>query len=57
MKILLRKNKIRLIYVASNSNDIKKIIRLNDKQDNSKICKIVNAVNLIKEYLKKGVIK
>lgn len=89
MKILLRKNKIRLIYVASNcndrsallnflsikrkklldsferfnraiylsANDIKKIIRLNDKQDNSKICKIVNAVNLIKEYLKKGVIK
>ncbi|EAH9477344.1 hypothetical protein EYI48_08240 [Campylobacter coli] len=89
MKILLRKNKIRLIYVISNfndksalfnflsikrkklldsferfnraiylsANDIKKIIRLNDKQDNSKICKIVNAVNLIKEYLKKGVIK
>lgn len=57
MKILLRKNKIRLRYVVSNSNDIKKIISLNDKQDNSKICKIINAVNLIKEYLKKGAIK
>lgn len=43
------------IYLSA--NDIKKIIRLNDKQDNSKICKRVNAVNLIKEYLKKGVIK
>ena len=39
------------------ANDIKKIISLNDKQDNYKICKMVNAVNLLKEYLKKGVIK
>lgn len=45
----------RAIYLSA--NDIKKIIRLNDKQDNSKICKRVNAVNLLKEYLKKGVIK
>lgn len=89
MKILLRKNKVRLSYVIPSfndrsalfnflsikrkklldsferfngaiylsANDIKKIIRLNDKQDNSKICKRVNAVNLLKEYLKKGVIK
>lgn len=89
MKILLRKNKIRLSYVVNDINvrsslchflliknkklldsferfngaiylsadDIKKIIRLNDKQDNSKICKRINAVNLLKEYLKKGTIK
>lgn len=89
MKILLRKNKVRLSYVIPNFNDrsalfnflrmkrkklldsferfnrvvylsaddIKKIIRLNDKQDNSKVCRRVNAVNLLKEYLKKGIIK
>ncbi|ALW15621.1 hypothetical protein [Campylobacter jejuni] len=89
MKILLRKNKVRLSYVIPSFNDrsalfnflrmkrkklldsferfnrvvylsaddIKKIIRLNDKQDNSKVCRRVNAVNLLKEYLKKGIIK
>ncbi|HFW6576199.1 TPA: hypothetical protein ACICD0_001431 [Campylobacter jejuni] len=89
MKILLRKNKVRLSYVIPSFNDrsalfnflrmkrkklldsferfnrvvylsaddIKKIIRLNDKQDNSKVCRRVNAVNLLKKYLKKGIIK
>ncbi|HDZ5042709.1 TPA: hypothetical protein RTG66_001546 [Campylobacter jejuni] len=89
MKILLRKNKVRLSYVIPDFNDrsalyhflsikrkklldsferfngaiylsadnIKKIIKLNDKQDKAKICKRVNAVNLLKEYLKKGVLR
>ncbi|MCW1675459.1 hypothetical protein OLS47_00045 [Campylobacter jejuni] len=89
MKILLRKNKIRLSYVIPNFNDrsalfnflsikrkklldsferfngaiylsannIKKIIKLNDKQGNSKIGRRVNAVNLLKEYLKKRGVK
>lgn len=39
------------IYLSA--DDIKKIIRLNDKQDNSKICGRVKAVNLLKEHFKK----
>lgn len=89
MRIVLRKNKIRLSYIIPNFNDrsallnfilikkrtlldsferfgnaiylstdeIKKIIRLTDRQDKTKTERRAKAINLLKEYLKKRGVK